>query len=172
MKCFLRRTIYGLAADDEDGEDALRGIKLGEYVECNVTKHRNVKFHRLFFVMCGKLARALGVKSKQVVDVLKIRTGYYTPIETRDGVVFKIPDSIAFHNMDEVRFREFFDDCCREICTAWLPHMTPGRWRAEVLQMMGINWDEVDGTEPLHESRDGEDTAHQREDARPPHRGR
>lgn len=153
MKCFLRRTVFGLVADDEGGEDALRGIKVGEYVAVVVTKPRNIKFHRLFWVMVGKLARSLELSPQVVADTLKLRTGHYTTVETLDGYTFRIPASISFSAMTEGSFREFFNACCREICRAWLPHMSPGRWRAEVLQMMGIDWNESDDEQEKDSSR-------------------
>jgi hypothetical protein len=47
--------------------------------------------------------------------------------------------------MDQDAFRVFFDKCCEAICFEWLPHMTGAQLRTEVLQMMGITWDESDG---------------------------
>jgi hypothetical protein len=144
VKCFLRRTDTGLVADDEMAEDVLRKIKPGTFVRVEVVQERNVKHHRLFWVMCAKLGAAVDLPANVIADVLKIRTGHYRLVETLDGHQFKIASSISYAALDQTGFRAFFDACCKEICFAWLPHMTPGRWRKEVLQMMGIQWDEDD----------------------------
>jgi hypothetical protein len=148
VKCFLVRTSTGLAAGDAQAAEVLNAIKLGEVVRVDTVKERNVKQHRLFWVMCHALGEALGQPTKVVADALKLRTGHFTEVQTLDGELLRIPDSIAFNAMDQIAFNAFFNECCREVCAAWLPHMTPGKWRKDILQMMGIDWDDSNSDTP------------------------
>ena len=92
--------------------------------------------------MCSKIASAIDADPENISDVLKLKTGYFVTVQTKDGPVH-LPRSISFAAMDQPAFREFFEKCCRVISMEWLPHMSAKQVQAEVLTMMGVNLEQV-----------------------------
>lgn len=136
-KAFFRRTLAGLAPDDERAQDALRGVAIGAVVAVEVTRPRNLQHHRLYWALCTKIANAIDVTPENVSDVLKLRTGHFETVQTKSGPVH-LPRSISFAKMDQAEFREYFERCCRVVSMEWLPHMSAKQVQAEVLEMMGV----------------------------------
>lgn len=143
-KVFMVRTMAGLAPDqtDERSIAALKGVKIGQAVMVEVTRPRNLQMHRLYWAMCSKIGGAIDVDAENISDVLKLRTGHYVTVTTKTGPVH-LPRSISFAAMDQASFREFFEKCCRVISTEWLPHMSAKQVQSEVLEMMGITWEQA-----------------------------
>lgn len=143
-KVFMVRTMAGLAPDqtDERSIAALKGVKIGQAVMVEVTRPRNLQMHRLYWAMVGKIADAVDLPAEAVSDHLKCETGHCHVIKTKSGVR-RYPKSIAFAAMDQPAFREFFERCCRVISTEWLPHMSAKQVQSEVLEMMGITWEQA-----------------------------
>lgn len=136
-KAFFIKTLSGLQPEDDAGREALRGLGLGEVVECEIRRPRNIKMHRLFWKLCSTIAEAVGTTTAEnVCDVLKFRTGHVRQIETKKGVV-KVPRSISFAQMDQAAFNTFFDRACAVVCEEWLPHMEASELRREIEQMAG-----------------------------------
>ena len=142
MKSFFRRTLSGLTPDDEQAHKALRGLKPGEVVAVEVSRPRNLQHHRLYWAMCQKIADAIDVEAENISDVLKLRTGHSVTVQTKSGPV-QLPRSISFAAMGQADFRDFFERCCREICIAWLPHMSAKQVQTEILEMMGVNLEQA-----------------------------
>lgn len=144
MKVFMVRTMSGLAPDptDERSAAALRGVKIGASVAVEVTRPRNIQHHRLYWAMCSKLAGSIDAEPENISDVLKIRTGHCVTIQTKSGPI-QLPRSISFAAMDQAEFREFFERCCRVISMEWLPHMSAKQVQTDVLEMMGITWEQA-----------------------------
>lgn len=144
-KVFMVRTMSGLTPDptDERSAAALKGVKIGAAVMVEVTRPRNVRLHRLYWAMVGKIASAVDLPSRAIDHILKVETGHTIPVKRASGAVDLVPGSISFSNMDEPAFREFFERCCRVISMEWLPHMSSKQVQAEVLEMLGITWTEA-----------------------------
>ena len=144
-KVFMVRTMSGLVPDatDERSAGALKGIKIGQPVMVDVTRPRNIKLLRLYWAMVGKIASAVDRTSREVDHIIKLETGLYTMVKRANGDMTLVPGSIAFANMEEPDFKEFFERCCRVISTEWLPHMTAKQVQTEVLKMMGITWEQA-----------------------------
>ena len=141
-KTFFRRTLAGLAPDDDGASEALRGVQIGQVVAVEISRPRNLQHHRLYWALVSRIASALDIDRENVSDVLKLRTGHFVTVETRSGPV-QLPRSISFAKMDQAEFSEFFERCCREISVAWLPHMNPTQIRSEIYEMMGLTWAEA-----------------------------
>lgn len=142
MKAFFKRTLTGLTAEDEQAAKTLRGIKPGEVVAVEVTRPRNINHHRLYWAMCSKIGNAIDVEPENISDVLKLKTGHFVTVATKDGPVH-LPRSISFAKMDQGEFREFFERCCRIISIEWLPHMNAKQVQTEILEMMGVNLEQA-----------------------------
>lgn len=139
-RAFFRRTLNGLAPDDDTARDVLRGVKVGAVVAIEVYRPHNLKMMRLYWFLMSRIADAVGIEAENVSDVVKLRTGHFTAVQTKDGIE-RFPKSISFAKMDQAAFREFFDRVCQVISCEWLPHMKAGQIRDECYEAMGLNRD-------------------------------
>lgn len=123
---------YGesLRPSDPESGAQLGKLPFGKSLKVEVIRPRNARRHRLFWLMCERVAAAIGADSDVVADLLKIETGHCTIIKSARYGVVRIPKSISFHAMDETQFREFFNRCVVAICENW------GGSRPEVLAAM------------------------------------
>ena len=116
-KVYLRKTLAGLVPDNVDAEDALKKVKLGETVSCEIKKPRNYEFHKKFFSMFG-LALAnqdhfpeTSLGKTQFYSWLKLKAGYVDYYKDLiNGQPIPEPRSISFASMDEIEFQAFYDD--------------------------------------------------------------
>lgn len=118
MKGYFKRTLTGLSPTTEN--PAFDKLKLGEEVEIEFKKPRNIQHHKKFFVLVNLI-----FKNQEKYDNIKhfravftMRCGYYEEIKTEKGIVY-LPTSINFASMDQTAFDEFYDKAvtvaCREI---------------------------------------------------------
>lgn len=107
----LRKRLSGvLEPVDDDGKRTLAKFKNGTLIRAQVTKPRNVHFHRKFFAMLNLiLQNQEHYKSvDDLLDVCKLRIGHVRVIQTATGEE-RVPQSISFAAMDETAFQEFYD---------------------------------------------------------------
>lgn len=116
---YLKRTLKGLEACDEQGVNVLRRIKVGEIVSCEVTQPRNLAFHRKFFALLNLVWQASGEWSSvyALLIELKVNVGHVQSAVIREtGEVVRVPKSISFANFDETSFGEFYEKCLTKLC--------------------------------------------------------
>ncbi len=110
MEVFLLKTPIGLKAYSDIDADALKKIKIGEVVKAEITKPRNVKFHRKFMALMQLVFEnqtQYAVFEDLLIEV-KLKTGHYTEHITTNGVLIYVPKSISFASMDEYEFNDFY----------------------------------------------------------------
>lgn len=94
-------------------EERLRIFRPGDLLPVRVTKPRNGGNHRRFFALLQFIAD--NHPRYNTVDAalleLKVRAHHYDEYITRDGEIVFVPRSIAYDEVDEAEFREFFDRC-------------------------------------------------------------
>jgi len=139
---YLRRTLQGFVPDDDAARDALRRIPQGAVVAAEVRRPRNVKFHRMFFGLLNVVWQTCG--DWQSVDdllvELKFRVGHVDRqrvVDRKSGEVLAdivLPRSIAFANLGEDEFHEFYERCVRVICEDMVPGLDDAVLREEVLR--------------------------------------
>ena len=114
MKVMLCKTLSGtiLPAADHDKE-ILKRFKAGDIFCADVTKPRNLKFHRKFFSLLN-----LVLENQEIYQHLNdlrrditIEAGYFYHRTTMLGEVVKEPESISFAAMDDLQFSEFYGKC-------------------------------------------------------------
>jgi hypothetical protein len=137
MRGVFVRTAQGLVPHDDAAREALQGVALQSMVAVEVTRPRNLRFHRLYWALCSAIASSIGASRENVSDVLKLRTGHFTVVQTRKERI-RLPRSISFAKMNEAEFRQFFDQCCRVVCEELLPHLAPTGLRREIEEMVGL----------------------------------
>ena len=90
--------------------EKLKRIKPNEFIECEIKKKRNIKFHRKFFALIDLVYQnqSTYINSEDLRADLIITAGYYTTYINIEGNVVKKADSISFAQMDEHSFNEFY----------------------------------------------------------------
>lgn len=89
-------------------------LPFGKVFHVSVKQPRNGKHHRLYWVLCSRIADAVGADAEDISDLLKVRTGHVRVIKTKRGTE-EFPKSISFAKMDQTAFKEFFDKCIHVI---------------------------------------------------------
>jgi uncharacterized protein DUF1367 len=116
---YLQRTVGGLRPCDDAGVDALRKIKVGEVVQCEITRPRNLAHHRKFWALLNVFWQATGDWSSPyaVLIELKVRLGHVQDVLIREtGELVKVPKSISFASIDQNEFDVFYDRAISELC--------------------------------------------------------
>ena len=137
QKPLFTRTAFGLSAEGEAARELLAAIPLGATVVVDITRPRNPRFHRLYWALCQTIAESVGARAEAVSDVIKLRSGHFTVIQTKSERI-QVPRSISFAKMKEPEFRTFFQNACVFICEELLPGMKPGELRKQIEQMVGL----------------------------------
>ena len=138
----FRREAGALVPANDEAKEALASVPLGGLVTCEVKRPRQLKELRLYWALCGTIADAIGANRENVSDVIKLRTGHFTVVQTKTERI-RLPRSISFAKMDQAKFREFLNEACLVVCEEFIPHTQPGELRKQVEQMCGIPQTEV-----------------------------
>lgn len=139
-KVFLRRTLSGFAPDDENGKEVIKGIKVGEVIKCEITRPRNVKFHRLFFGLLNLVyENTEQFKSvEHLLTVCKIGIGHADLVKLQNGQEYWHPRSISFAVMDEDQFRTFWDRSVNWLIANVLP-VGKSELESELFSLLGYD---------------------------------
>lgn len=112
MKIFLSKTLAGniIPAYDEDKE-RLKKFKAGEIFCAEVTKPRNIRFHKKFMALINMLLQNQEIYHDfdHLRKDLIIEAGYYTERANWEGFIVKEAKSISFANMDDTEFDELYN---------------------------------------------------------------
>jgi len=112
MEIFLVKTQSGALApfDDADAQRMAK-IKTNEVVRAEITKPRNLLFHKKFMALV-RLVFENQERYNSIEDLLvefKLKVGHYKEHITTDGKIVYVPKSISFSQMDEYEFKEFYN---------------------------------------------------------------
>lgn len=104
-------TSSGLAPSDEEAAKLCAKLKLGQTVRAEVVQMRSPEQHRLFYALASL---AFGQQSyygtlEDFVAAIKCALGHCHVVVQPDGTVVQRPKSIAFGNMKQSEFQQFFD---------------------------------------------------------------
>lgn len=116
---WLKRVGNVLHGADDESIGELSKLPFNKHLRCEVKQPRNGRFSALYWVLCTRLANGIGSNAETISDVLKYKTGHVTIVRTKSDGELRFPKSIAFHNMDETAFREFFNRCLTVIFEEW-----------------------------------------------------
>lgn len=117
-----------------------RKVGVGKEVRAEITKPREVWFHRLGHKICGLLSNNVpdfqGMGAHEILKKIQLAAGICcTPMELDLGALGKhhinVPDSIAFDCMADGEFRQLIKAICDYIIEHYWPEMT----QAEIEQM-------------------------------------
>jgi len=136
----MRRTISGLAADDEAATDVLRRIPVGNVVRVDVRRPRNLSAHRRYWALVNLVYSNSDVyaSTDAAHGHIKLLAGEADTVMNRDtGETFLIPKSISFSAMDEDAFQDFWKRAVKAVVEHILPGVTAPEVEMEVLQLIG-----------------------------------
>ncbi|MGL4338310.1 MAG: DUF1367 family protein [Turicibacter sp.] len=118
MKIVLVKTLSGsiIPAYDDDKEK-LKRFKAGEPFMAEVTKPRNLRFHRKAFALFSMVFQNQEVYHN--LDDLRydltIEAGYFNESVNIHGEVIKRAKSISFAQMDDTQFAEYYEAVIKTI---------------------------------------------------------
>lgn len=107
-----------------------RGYRVGDQVRCEIKKPRNVKLHRMVHALGKLVAQSVdkfaGMDAHSVIKRLQGDAGVCCTCESFDipdlgRVTRSIPESLAFDEMPEERFREFWSGICQHLIKVYWP---------------------------------------------------
>ena len=104
------------SAYDSDYE-TMKKIKVGDFLECEIKKPRNYKFHKKYFALLNMVFDNQETYSN-ITDLrhdLTVDIGYYTLRRNLAGDMIKVPDSISFSSMDELKFNDLYSKTINSI---------------------------------------------------------
>jgi len=137
---FMKRVVGGLKPVDDYGIELLRKVKVGEVVQCEVNRPRNLAHHRKFWALLTVVWEASGDWSSPygLLIELKVRLGHVQEILLRDtGELVRVPKSISFAQMDQTEFDTFYERALMELC-AMAGGIEPEELRQEVLNKLAV----------------------------------
>lgn len=131
MKFMVVKTDKGLrgaTADDHNAwtrfRAALDRVEPGTWFQLEITRKRSGKQHRKFFALVELItenSELYNTKAKALVAI-KLSAGFFDPyIDPTTGEVIKVPQSIAYENMEQGEFNSFFDQAVTATCMHIIP---------------------------------------------------
>lgn len=107
---FVKRVGYGLVPDGEESLSEFDSIPRNVTLKAEIWQPRRLPFHKLFFKLCQRIGQGIGKSTEWVENAFKIETDHFDIFEYR-GQEKLVLRSIAFHNMDQIEFEKWFNEC-------------------------------------------------------------
>lgn len=125
-----------------------RGIKIGNILRGDLTRPRNIQFHRLAHALGGLMADSVdkfaGMTHHEVLKKLQFESGVECDVTRTElpefGMVLenKQPRSLAFDCMEQGQFYEFVRGICTHIASEYWPQCTPEEIESMAQAMPGV----------------------------------
>lgn len=138
----MRREGNHLVPVDELGIDDMKHIPTGKDVFVTCRTARNLRQHRLAWVLATRVAEACDFlhDKEDSMAWLKIKSRHVRMLQDpRTGQVAIVPKSIAFASLSQQDFSRIFDRMIYVTCTEILPGLDEGALRSEIEAAVGIN---------------------------------
>ena len=139
MQVLLTRSISGLKAADHLAAEELSKIKPGQEVRCEIRRVRNPKQLRLYWALidaCWQHQDRYAAK-QDLSDVIKVAVGYCDEVTTKTGRVVARPKSIAFGNLPQDAWEDFFGRAIQLVCERIIPGTRDADLRAHLEELVG-----------------------------------
>lgn len=117
MKILVRNTIEGLVPLFDEDYDNKKKLKLGQDYKVQITKARNIDFHRKYFALINtgweflneEQAKFFHNSREGFRKSVQIAAGYFEKVYSINrGEWIEESISISFDSMDEFEFRELY----------------------------------------------------------------
>lgn len=119
-RLYLRRTLSGFVAADEESDAAMKRYKVGDTYRADVVKPRSYHHHKLIMALLTltykNLPESIEINGRPVATTelwptfdkfrksIALEAGHTETVVTRDGVLHEGPGSISYDALDEVEF--------------------------------------------------------------------
>ncbi len=111
----LTRTLRGFEPSDDESREAIKALKLGASVKCEVRIARDNSRMRYFWGLVGVIVdntddEIFGGSKEACADSIKLAVGHVDMVQVYDGEKWRItrtPRSISFARMEEPEFQDF-----------------------------------------------------------------
>jgi predicted transposase YbfD/YdcC len=120
----LTRTLRGFEPTDDESREAIKAIKMGAEMKCEVRVSRDGARLRYFFGLCKIVLDNTGEFENvdAVKESIKLGIGWVNQVQVYDEEkgwrIERTPKSISFAKMDEIEFREFVKQAEHYVCMA------------------------------------------------------
>jgi hypothetical protein len=139
MKGFMVKTPSGFHPAPESVED-FEKIGMGEIVQVEIKKPRNIKFHRKFFALLKVSFENQDkyTNPEHFRKAVLLESGHYEIIQVGDKAVFDV-NSISFANCDEYAFSKIYDHALDVILEKYCMGSTKEEIDKAVLQVLDFS---------------------------------
>ena len=129
MKLLLLNTSQGLKPCYDSDYEERKKLKIGETYLANLKKPRNLQFHRKYFALINcsweyqneKVVAHFNHSVEAFRKTVEIAAGWFEPVYLIDKKEWsQAPKSVAFDKMDELEFRELYDNVKRVLFQIFL----------------------------------------------------
>lgn len=140
MKIYLKRQGDHLIPCTQNDADELGRIKDGDIIYVDYKKPRNPHFHNKFMSMVRTVFdnQEQEPSIESMLAKIKVELGYYDSI-FYGKIEVRIPKSISFSAMDELKFDHFYNRAVAVCLHRWLPETTPAELEEYVSQIAGYS---------------------------------
>lgn len=140
-KVWLKRTLAGFVAADDEAQELVKRYKLGELYRADIVKPRSGPAHRLCFALLS-----LTFANQDVyTDARKFRRALAWDVDHVDevmlpsGELVKFPRSLSYDDVDQVEFQVLFPKLMT-VCAHLLHGMDLKELEAEVARYADENY--------------------------------
>jgi len=133
----LRRTLSGFEPANDLSAELVRKVKLGEVVKCELKRPRSLPWHARYWALVSLVSDNSSRTPDEVHALFKLKAGLVKRLEGRNGTVWAIPDSIAFHAMSREEWAVYWDKVVAIVCNDLLPGVTEEQLGAELRKLVG-----------------------------------
>ena len=118
----MMKTGQGWIPADEHQAELLDGYALGDLAKVKFTKSRNLQFHRKYFALIGETfhMQDIALNKKGWRAIVQTGAGYCDFVKGKDDQLVAVPQSIAFHKMDDLEFSRLYSDSIDFICMRYV----------------------------------------------------
>ena len=134
-KYLLQKTLDGkLRPTDDEGDNALRKLKVGSEVWVELRKARNPKHHRQYFALLHLVYdnQERYTSFDHFRAAVQMQAGHVEWIAALDGCAVPLPKSIDYSSLDEIQFSKVFSETMAVCVNDFLKGVELDDLRAEV----------------------------------------
>ena len=148
---YLRKLYDSFSPVDQEAAEAMEKIKMNSIVKCEITKPRNIQFHRKYFALLnhaydhfepeGKEYRGQPVQKNREVfrKEITILSGFYEAVYKIDGTFKLVAKSISFANMTEDEFSNLYSKTISVILDKVLTSYTEDDLSSVINEILGFD---------------------------------
>lgn len=138
----LRKRLGSLEPCDDASREALASIGFGELVRCEISRPRNLQWHRRYWAAIQLLFenQTRYATAAHLHAAVKHALGLSDLVVAANGDEIYVPRSESFGKMSQDEFQEFWDRFCDLIATKLLPGLKRADFESELKDIIGLGY--------------------------------